>query len=200
MLRKYIPDKHSAPWAKRVSSTQQPLVFAVTDQSEAGAASSAGHGQSEASQSCISTSAPRSILKVKGEKIVQPLNAELTHSDNGISQYNAYERAFDLCSFLNKTDKCQPAPANWMVHLLNQPPNFGTNLACHRSFPAGARCQHTRRVTFAQGSVSRVQPDRPCDHTGLVTLCNVYCVSSRELVMHCCAQCLIKRVSDDQVE
>ena len=200
MLRKYIPDKHSAPWAKRVSCTQQPLVFAVTDQSEAGAASSAGHGQSEASKSCISTSASRSILKVKGEKIVQPLNAELTHSDNGISQYNAYERAFDLCSFLNKTDKCQPAPANWMVHLLNQPPNFGTNLACHRSFPAGARCQHTRRVTFSQDSVSRVQPDRPCDHTGLVALCNVYCVSSRELVMHCCPECLVKRVRDDQVE
>ena len=200
MLRKFIPDKHSAPWAKRISSNQQPMVFAVTDQLEAGAASSAERGQSEANQNCTPTSAPRSILKVKKEKIVQPLNAELTLSDNGISQFQAYIKAFELCSFLNKTDKCQPDPANWMVHLLNQPPNFGTNLACHRSFPAGARCQHTRRVTFAQGSVSRAQPDRPCGDTGLMTLCNIYCVSSRELVMHCCPQCVARRVSSDQVE
>lgn len=200
MLRKFIPDKHSAPWAKRISSNQQPMVFAVTDQLEAGAASSAEHGQSEAKQNCTPTSAPRSILKVKKEKIVQPLNAELTLSDNGISQFQAYIKAFELCSFLNKTDKCQPDPANWMVHLLNQPPNFGTNLSCHRSFPAGARCQHTRRVTFAQGSVSRAQPDRPCGDTGLMTLCNIYCVSSRELVMHCCPQCVARRVSSDQVE
>ena len=63
MLRKYIPDKHSAPWAKRVSSTQQPLVFAVTDQSEAGAAGSAGHSQSEASNPFTDQSEARDVRR-----------------------------------------------------------------------------------------------------------------------------------------